>query len=83
MKVVCDKCQSYITEATFKPDPEVAGSSILSVFHHGEVDTMKFDQEWVAQNQDFWFLITNGMCIGHAFSGDREYDKSDVPSNLD
>lgn len=68
-----------ITQATFKPDPNVPGRNILSVFHHGEVDHMHFDQEWIARNQDFWFMITQGITIGEAFTEDREYEKADAP----
>lgn len=79
MRVVCVKCGEFITDATFKPDPNIPGRSILSVFHHGEVDRMHFDREWVVRNPDFWAMITSGMTIGEAFKEQKDYEKADAP----
>lgn len=76
MIVKCAKCNEFIIDASTKRNPDT-GTVELIVSHHGEIDTMKFTEEWMANNQDFMFMITNNLTQGIAFNEDKEYKKVD------
>ena len=76
MIVKCAKCNEFIKDARTQMFPDT-GTVELIVSHHGEIDKMKFTQEWMADNQDFMFMITNNLTQGVAFSEDKEYEKVD------